>query len=393
MQTKQEFQEFVSNLKEEDKPYAFGICRAEFGQKSGDIISVSYPLINVNENFGSWAIFLHASKISFKNNEIIYDIDSDFIDRCIEKFNPFLDEALRNDLTHKNIQVILMLKKMQKQKKLFEGKKSRFQLIAFKEDSKVNSLQVAYLKLYALSSGKSKLRSLDLNGIFNLLKNLAWSGNNAYELDYLRENEIHLRMQNEFPVIDYIDKFPRYLMKILPEFDNVRILDSSKTRFGAYLGEGYVQMPGASYVNFNSGSLGACMNEGRISSSVIVGKGSDIGGGASILGVLSGGNAMPINIGENCLLGANSVTGISLGDGCIVDAGVSILAGSVVEITHDQATKIKEVNADFEISKDNLYKGVTLSGLNGLHFRVDSKNGKMIAFRSTKAIELNKDLH
>ena len=155
-------------------------------------------------------------------------------------------------------------------------------------------------------------------------------------------------------------------------------------------------MPGASYVNFNAGALGACMNEGRISSSVIVGEGSDIGGGASILGVLSGGNSAPISIGKNCLLGVNSSTGISLGDGCIVDGGIAVLAGTVFKIDKAEAEKIAEANAQnggFKISYNSLYKGRDLSGKNGIHFRQDSKSGAMIAFRSNRKIELNTALH
>ena len=183
-------------------------------------------------------------------------------------------------------------------------------------------------------------------------------------------------------------------MQVLPQYDNIRLLDSAKTRFGAYLGSGgYTQMPGASYVNFNAGALGACMNEGRISSSVVVGEGSDIGGGASILGVLSGGNSEPISIGKNCLLGVNSSTGISLGDGCIVDGGIAVLAGTIFAIERAEAEKIAQINEGFNIHDNGLYKGRDLSGKNGIHFRQDAKSGKMIAFRSNRKIELNQALH
>lgn len=135
------------------------------------------------------------------------------------------------------------------------------------------------------------------------------------------------------------------------------------------------------------------MNEGRISSSVIVDEGTDVGGGASILGVLSGGNANPISIGKNCLLGVNSSTGISLGDGCVVDGGIAVLAGTIFYISADEAQKIREINTDFEIKSDCLYKGLELSGKNGIHFRQDSKSGAMTAFRSKVKIELNMALH
>ena len=152
-------------------------------------------------------------------------------------------------------------------------------------------------------------------------------------------------------------------------------------------------MPGASYVNFNAGVEGACMNEGRISSSAMIGEGTDVGGGASILGVLSGGNSEPISIGKNCLLGVNSSTGISLGDGCIVDGGIAVLAGTIFEISEENAKKLQEINPSFTLNANNLYKGRELSKMNGLHFRQDSKTGKMMAFRSNREITLNKDLH
>ncbi|MWV62444.1 dapD [Helicobacter saguini] len=298
--------------------------------------------------------------------------------------------------THKNIQLIFEILKVIYGNSLLDSRNDEFykyQFIAFNEDKKSESLQVAYAKLHALSKGAAPLRSLNLDSIFGLFPNLAWSGNTPYELEYLRENEIEWRVNGRFPVIDYIDKFPRYLMQVLPQADNIRILDTSKTRFGAFLGAGYTQMPGASYVNFNSGSLGACMNEGRISSSVVIGEGTDVGGGASILGVLSGGNTQPISIGKNCLLGANSVTGISLGDSCIVDAGIAILAGGKVFIEPAEAAKLKEVNKDFVIESSNIYKGRNLSGMNGIHFRINTQNGQLIAFRSNREIKLNADLH
>lgn len=187
-----------------------------------------------------------------------------------------------------------------------------------------------------------------------------------------------------------VDKFPRFLSHIIPE-NNTRILDTSKVRFGAQLAAGTTIMPGASYVNFNAGTLGPVMVEGRISSSAVVGSGSDVGGGASILGVLSGTDGNPITIGENCLLGANSVTGIPLGDGCIIDAGVTILAGTKIFISDDQIVKLQEVNPKVELR--NNVKGAELAGLNGIHFRVDSTNGQIVARRSTKEVKLNSDLH
>jgi 2,3,4,5-tetrahydropyridine-2-carboxylate N-succinyltransferase len=135
------------------------------------------------------------------------------------------------------------------------------------------------------------------------------------------------------------------------------------------------------------------MVEGRISSSAIVGAGSDVGGGASILGVLSGTDGNPISIGENTLLGANSVTGLPLGDACIVDAGITILAGTKIKIAPEELVKISEANPGANLEHKTTFKGSELQGLNGIHFRQNSTTGEIIARRSTREVKLNADLH
>ncbi len=401
----QDFKVFVDKFQKDPSyraPLGFGIARVDIGKiEAGKVLNATYPVLNwQGENLGSFAVLLSAAKvgdclISQNENEAVYGVNKAFIKKASELYAPFLSESLSDISTHKNIQVLLELQKaLVKNKLTTKNGEAKYRFCVLYADEECASVESAYMKLLALSLGKAPLRSLNLNGIFGLLSNVAWSGNKPYELAYLRQNEIALKMRGKFPHIDFVDKFPRYLMQVIPQYDNIRLLDSAKTRFGAYLGSGgYTQMPGASYVNFNAGALGACMNEGRISSSVIVGEGSDVGGGASILGVLSGGNSAPISIGKNCLLGVNSSTGISLGDGCIVDGGIAVLAGTVFEIDKAEAEKIAQINEDFNINPNGLYKGRELSGKNGLHFRQDSKSGRMIAFRSNRQIELNKDLH
>lgn len=399
----EKFKSFVDSYQksaEYKKPLGFGIARVEIGKHSKAILSATYPVLNwTDENLGTFAVLSECAKlsecISQSESEAVYGINQEFINKALELYTPYLSEALSNPQSHKNIQVLLELQKQSFKGKLkTKGGRARYRFCVIFSDDKCQSVESAYLKLLALSLGKAPLRSLNLDGIFGLLQNVAWSGNKPYELQWLRENEIALKIKGEFPAIDFVDKFPRYLMQVIPQFDNIRLLDSAKTRFGAYLGSGgYTQMPGASYVNFNAGALGACMNEGRISSSVVVGEGTDIGGGASILGVLSGGNNNPISIGKNCLLGVNSATGISLGDGCIVDGGIAVLAGGVFYISAEEAEKIAQINENFVKKDSNLYKGRELSGLHGLHFRCDTQSGKMIAFRSNRKIELNTALH
>ncbi len=303
-------------------------------------------------------------------------------------FFPYIDEATGE--AHKNVQVIKTLKNLKEY--------SRNKVVFIFEDESPKSVESIYLKLYALSTGKAALRSLNLDGVFGMLPNVAWYGNTPIELDWLRENEIQLKLVGEYPAIDFVDKFPRYLQHIIPD-DNTRILDTAKARFGSRLAPQTVLMPGASYMNLNSGTLGKAIIEGRVSSSAIVGEGTDVGGGASILGVLSGTDGIPITVGENCLLGANSVTGISLGDSCIVDAGFVILAGTKVKITAEELEKIAKANPGWipinldDIAEEYTFKGKDLQGLNGIHFRQDSTTGQAIAMRSTREVKLNEELH
>ncbi|WP_290456719.1 tetrahydrodipicolinate N-succinyltransferase N-terminal domain-containing protein [Helicobacter rodentium] len=377
----------------------FGICYADIGVLSNKVLQATYPVLNWGENFGSYAILESLKQecevLEDSESELVLGITEEFVIKALEEFAPFLAETQENPNAHKNVAVVLELQRALQEDRIYtENGDFRYRFCALYQDVQCKSVESAYMKLLALSLGKAPLRSLQLDGIFGLLSNVAWSGNVPFELEWLRENEIALKMRGEFPAIDFVDKFPRYLMQVIPQFDNIRLLDTAKTRFGAYLGKGgYTQMPGASYVNFNAGAMGACMNEGRISSSVVVGEGSDVGGGASILGVLSGGNSDPISIGKNCLLGVNSSTGISLGDGCIVDGGIAVLAGTIFKISEEEARKIAEINPNFEIKESGIYKGRDLSGKNGVHFRQDSKSGAMIAFRSNRKIELNSALH
>ncbi len=265
-----------------------------------------------------------------------------------------------------------------------------FRMVFIFEDEALESAEAAYLKLYALSTGKAKLRSLNLNGAFGKLHNCAWTGSTPIELDWLRANEISLKLSGKYPEITMVDKFPRFLSHVIPA-DNTRILETSKVRFGAQLAGGTTVMPGASYINFNAGTEGSVMVEGRISSSAVVGAGSDVGGGASILGVLSGTDGVPVSIGENTLLGANSCTGTAIGDGCILDAGITILPGTKITLSEKAVASIAQANPEKEIKV--LMRGMDFIGVNGVHFRQNSVNGQIIAMRSTREVKLNADLH
>lgn len=387
IQSKDEFKAFVAKVEQGagyKKPKAFGIAVLDRGQLNADkILQASFVSVNFNENYGSAAVMLEAFmqrgvKIDFLQSEFVQIIEKNDIEFALDCFAPFISES-----GHKNIEVLKLIKANFTPKSLV--------FTAIFEDEQPKSVEAVYLKLYLLSTKKAPLRSLNLNGAFKVLPNVAWSDDKPIELEWLRQNEVWLKINHKYPKIDFVDKFPRFLAHIIPE-DNTRVLESSKVRMGAALAGGTTIMPGAAYVNFNAGTTGACMVEGRVSSSVVVGEGTDIGGGASILGVLSGTSGNAIGIGKACLLGANSVTGIPLGDNCIVDAGIAVLEGTKFFISDENKAALSKLNPNFSFDKD-LYKGLELANLNGLHFRMNSQTGKMSVSLNKKAIKLNEALH
>jgi len=396
IQTADAFKALIEDIKSTTDgyrdPLAFGICRVDLGQLNVDkTLQATYPLINWNENFGSAAIFVKALQeqgvhVDFTQSESVHNINLDFLKSCLAAFTPYSDEAYGD--AHKNIQVVSALYTQLINNGSLEGE---FKVTFIYDDAPLESVEATYLKLYALSQAKVQIRGVNLNGAFGALPNVAWSNGSPIELEYLREFEIELKIAHEYPHIDFVDKFPRLLQHIIPA-DNTRVLDTSKVRFGAQLAAGTTVMPGASYINFNAGTTGPVMVEGRISSSAIVGAGSDVGGGASILGVLSGTDGNPVSIGKNTLLGANSTCGIPMGDGCILDAGLAILEGTKVKIYPKDIAKIQEANQNRALEGE-IFKAKDLAGLNGLHFRQNSQTGEITVSRSTREIVLNADLH
>lgn len=386
------FKQLVEETKQSEgyrEPIAFGIARVDRGQLSVEaVLQANYAIVNWMENYGSAAVFIRAlteagTGVDFTADECVATINDRFVENAMAAFAPYLAEATGE--AHRNVQAIKALAAL-------EDIAKDFRICFLFADAKPQSVEAVYLKLYALSLGKVPLRGIVLDGAFGVLPNVAWVGNRPYELAYLRDNEIEMKICGTYPNIDSVDKFPRYLQHVIPA-DNTRILESSKVRMGAQLAPGTTVMPGASYINFNAGTLGPVMVEGRISSSAVVGSGSDVGGGASILGVLSGTDGNPVSIGENTLLGANSVTGLPLGDACIVDAGVTILEGTKVKITLGELVKIKAANPEAALEEKSTFKGAELQGLNGIHYRQNSLTGETIARRSTREVKLNDELH
>jgi 2,3,4,5-tetrahydropyridine-2-carboxylate N-succinyltransferase len=232
----------------------------------------------------------------------------------------------------------------------------------------------AYLRLHLLSHRLVRPRTINLDGIFAVLPIVAWTNIGAVAVDTVTETRLHLRRKGQNLTVYGVDRFPRMVDYVVPS--GVRIADADRVRLGAHLAPGTVVMH-EGFVNFNAGTMGTSMVEGRISAGVTVGDGSDIGGGASIMGTLSGGGTQVISIGSGCLIGANAGVGLSLGDDCIVEAGLYVTAGSKVTMPDGEVIKARD-----------------LSGLSGLLYRRNSVTGAIeVAPRSGTWGGLNSALH
>jgi len=238
-----------------------------------------------------------------------------------------------------------------------------------------------YLRLPLLSHRLIPPHGANMGGVFGLLANVVWTNYGPCAVADFQMTRGRLSTKGPV-VVSSVDKFPRMVDYVVPS--GVRIGDADRVRLGAHLAEGTTVMH-EGFVNFNAGTLGASMVEGRISAGVVVGDGTDIGGGASIMGTLSGGGKETISLGERCLLGANAGVGISLGDDCVVEAGLYVTASSKVVVS-DVVANALGYDAGANV------KALELSGKNGLQFRRNSLTGA-IEVVPAKSIELNEALH
>ena len=231
----------------------------------------------------------------------------------------------------------------------------------------------AYLRLHLISHRLVEPHGCNLDGVFGALSNVVWTNYGPCRIEGFEE--VRLRLRRRGPVTVFgVDKFPRMVDYVVPT--GVRIADADRVRLGAHLAPGTTVMH-EGFVNFNAGTLGASMVEGRISAGVVVADGSDVGGGAWIMGTLSGGGTEVISVGRRCLLGANSGLGISLGDDCVIEAGLYVTAGTKVTMADGASVKARE-----------------LSGANNLLFRRNSVSGAVeVVSRDGKGITLNTALH
>jgi len=251
-------------------------------------------------------------------------------------------------------------------------------IVIIESDDTATSTPEVYLKLHLLSHRLVKPHDISLDGIFGLLPNVAWTNKGPIDLNELPEQQLQARLSGEWLDVKSVDKFPQMTDYVVPS--GVRIADTSRVRLGAYIGEGTTIMH-EGFVNFNAGTEGTSMIEGRISAGVMVGKGSDLGGGCSTMGTLSGGGNIIIAVGENSLIGANAGIGIPLGDRCTVESGLYITAGTKVVILDADNQEVETVKARDLANKADLL------------FRRNSGNGRVECLTNKTAIELNEALH
>ncbi|CDT81165.1 MULTISPECIES: 2,3,4,5-tetrahydropyridine-2,6-dicarboxylate N-succinyltransferase [Vibrio] len=251
-------------------------------------------------------------------------------------------------------------------------------LVVLATDEKPASVAEGFLKLQLISNRLVQPHGTVLDGIFGLLHNIAWTNEGPIDLPELAERQIEARLAGRALSVDCVDKFPKMVDYVVPT--GIRIADTSRVRLGAHVGEGTTVMH-EGFINFNAGTTGVSMVEGRISAGVVVGNGSDIGGGASIMGTLSGGGTMVISIGENCLLGANAGLGFPMGDRCTVESGLYVTAGTKVRMLDKEGNEVE------------IIKARDLAGVSDLLFRRNSITGQIECLANKSAVELNSELH
>ena len=336
----QEFQEAVARMQGNPgyrAPLAFGICQVqEDHAETGRILSCNFPVVNWKENFGSAAVFMHSTGLLreahlYEVPEIVTTITAGQAHAMLETFAPF-HGATKSD--HRNVQLV---EAMNLPGRGLDG----YRLAVVFEDVAQQSVPAAYLKLSALSLNKIKASDVDLNGIQNALKPLAW-GDKAYDPDQLRNNEVKLRTLRQYPKISRVGKLPLYLDHVTPP-SGVEIADNAYVPLGVYLAPGTKVMSGA-HIDLGSST------------------------------------------GDNCVLGPNSVTAIPLGNGCTINAGVTIHADANVYIRANDIHAINALEAKDLPNKSvsgSYVKGADLAGVSGLYFTNDTDTGKLVA-RLTK---------
>ena len=362
------------------RPVAFGLgVRRIKGEK---VLDVTFPLINFKANFGTAAILFDT--IGFKpETNCATVVSKDQLKSAYNKFAPFHHDFA----SHQNVALLKNLLEADTMPPYY-GERDLILYVMYNMDKGVDNATEAYFKLQCISQRLVKPHELCLDGVFGKLNNIAWTNKGPILVEDIQAEQTKALLSEPLRV-SHVDKFPYMINYTVPA--GTRVVAGSQVRLGAHLGEGTTVMP-AGYINFNAGTLGNAMIEGRVSGGVVVDKDSDIGGGASIMGTLSGGNSHVISIGSKCLMGANAGTGISLGDGCTIGAGAYITAGSKISYYNENGEAI-DLDGKQVTEGENVFKGALFSGRKNLLFLVDSQSGKITARPNPKMIQLNEDLH
>jgi 2,3,4,5-tetrahydropyridine-2,6-dicarboxylate N-succinyltransferase len=317
-------------------PFAFAVGIATVAP-SGKVLDTSYPVVNCGENFGSAAVL--ANVVGHVSGTKTYELDATAIARALAAFAWTEGDGK----VHDNLNVLKAVRALIDAAPPLGGtRKIVVAFIGSATDAPVDASDV-YLRLHLLSHRKVQPHGVSLDGAFGLLNNVVWTSAGPFDPDGFDLRRAVLAASGHHLNVISVDKFPRMIDYVIPS--GVRIADGGRVRLGAHLAEGTTVMH-EGFCNFNAGTLGSSMVEGRISAGVVVGHGSDVGGGASIMGTLSGGGKQTITLGEGCLLGANSGVGISLGDNCIVEAGLYVTAGTRVKMPDGQVLKARELSRE-----------------------------------------------
>lgn len=250
--------------------------------------------------------------------------------------------------------------------------------VFLQDDLAPQTVPAAYLKLHLLSHRLVLPQQTVLDGVFAVLPNVAWTDRGAVALNELPERQLDARLRGELLEVSCIDKFPKMTNYVVP--GGVRIAHTARVRLGAYVGAGTTVMH-EGFINFNAGTIGPGMIEGRVSAGVLVGADSDLGGGSSTMGTLSGGGNIIISVGKQCLIGANAGIGIPLGDRCIVESGLYVTSG----------TKVTMLDASGSVTETLAAR--QLQGMSDLLFRRNSLNGAVECLTNKTSVQLNAELH
>lgn len=371
--TKEDFAAIVAAVQMDtqyQKPAAFGLAAVRRVRATDEVLDVRFPTVNLGQNYGSHAIFWSV----LDGRTVTPSTDADeALQEILDHFAPFVGDGQN----HPNIRAVELLQTLFDDWAVWEDEDSKIELglelVSITDLSEAPaSTMDAWLRLHLLSHRLAQPNTINLDGVFGLLTNVAWTNHGPLLPEWVDAARFTHRDLHTYGV----DKFPQMLDYVTPS--GVRIADASRVRLGAYLAPGTTVMH-EGFVNFNAGTCGASMVEGRISAGVVV------GGGASIMGTLSGGGKEVISIGKRSLLGANSGLGISLGDDCVVEAGLYLTAGTKI-LVHVQLAKALELSTgELKIMAPHyIVPARKLSGVNGIVFRRNSVTGAVEAIPNKK---------